>query len=55
MNKNDEYEIFAQEVYQKLLDAEVVKNITVKHNVKLLGLSEQKHQIYHPIYTTPNY
>lgn len=45
MNPNTEYEKFAQEIYQGLLDAESVKTIEVRHNVKLCGRSGQKHQI----------
>ena len=45
MNPNIEYEKFTREVYQKLLDADVVKTTEVKHNVKLTGKSGQKHQI----------
>lgn len=45
MNSNTEYEIFTREVYQELVNIDVVKNTKVKHNVKLLGKSGQKHQI----------
>lgn len=45
MNSNIEYEKFTQEVYQKLVNADVVKTTEVKHNVKLIGKSGQKHQI----------
>ena len=45
MNQNTEYEKFAQEVYQGLINADGVKTIDVKHNVKLVGKSGQGHQI----------
>ena len=45
MNQNTEYEKFAQEVYQGLINADGVKTIDVKHNVKLVGKSGQEHQI----------
>jgi hypothetical protein len=45
MNPNTEYERFAQEIYQGLVDADVVKTTDVKHNVKLVGKSGQAHQI----------
>ncbi len=45
MNPNTEYEKFAQEIYQGLVDADVVKTTDVKHNVKLVGKSGQAHQI----------
>ena len=45
MNPNTEYEKFAQEIYQGLVNANVVKTTDVKHNVKLVGKSGQTHQI----------
>ncbi len=45
MNPNIEYEKFAQEIYQALVDVDVVKTTDVKHNVKLVGKSGQAHQI----------
>lgn len=45
MNLNTEYERFAREIYQKLINAEGINTITVKHNVKLTGKSGQQHQI----------
>ena len=45
MNPNTEYERFTQEIYQQLVDSDVVKATTVQHNVKLTGRSGQKHQI----------
>lgn len=45
MNPNTEYEKFAQEIYQGLVNADVVKTTDVKHNVKLVGKSGQAHQI----------
>jgi hypothetical protein len=45
MNPNTEYEKFAQEIYQGLVNADVVKTTDVKHNVKLVGKSGQTHQI----------
>ncbi len=40
-----EYEKFAQEVYQKLVNADVVKSTEVRHDIRILGKSGQKHQI----------
>ena len=37
MNPNTEYEKFAQEIYQGLLNEERIKAIQVQHNVKLRG------------------
>lgn len=45
MNPNIEYEKFTQEVYQELVNADVVKTTEVKHNIKLTGKSGQEHQI----------
>ena len=45
MNDNIEYEKFTQEIYNEILKNLYVKNIDVKHNVKLTGKSGQKHQI----------
>ena len=45
MNPNREYEIFTQEVYQYLVNNDVVKNTLVQHDVKLMGRSGQEHQI----------
>ena len=45
MNDNIKYEIFTQEIYNEILKNLYVKNIEVKHNVKLTGKSGQKHQI----------
>lgn len=45
MNANIEYEKFTQEIYQELVNADVVKRTKVKHNIKILGKSVQKHQI----------
>lgn len=44
MNPNTEYEKFAQEIYQGLINAEG-HTIDVKHNIKLMGKSGQEHQI----------
>ena len=44
-NANIEYEKFAQEVYQELVNADVVKSTEVRHNIKVLGKSGQEHQI----------
>ncbi len=35
MNPDIEYEKFTQEVYQELVDADVVKTTEVKHNIEL--------------------
>ena len=45
MNPNTEYERFTQEIYQQLVNLDVVRTTTVQHNVKLEGRSGQKHQI----------
>ena len=45
MNPNIEYEKFTQEIYQELVNADVLKTIKVQHNVKLKGRSGQEHQI----------
>ena len=45
MNPNTEYEKFAQEIYQGLLNEEIIKAIQVQHNVKLRGKSGQLHQV----------
>ncbi len=45
MNPNHEYERLTQEIYQQLVNLDVVRSTTVKHNVKLEGRSGQKHQI----------
>ncbi len=47
MNPNIDYEIFTQEIYQELLNANMgnIKTIHVQHNVKLKGKSGQEHQI----------
>ena len=44
-NANIEYEKFAQEVYQELVNADVAKSTEVRHDIKILGKSGQKHQI----------
>lgn len=44
-NENTEYEQLAQEIYQAINSAEGVKNIDVKHNIKLAGKSGCNHQI----------
>ncbi len=45
MNPNIEYEKFTQEVYQTLVNADVVNSTNVKHNIQLVGKSGQAHQI----------
>ena len=45
MNPNIEYERFTQEIYQELVNADVLKTTDVQHNVKLKGRSGQEHQI----------
>ena len=45
MNPNFEYERFTQEIYQELVNADVLKTTKVQHNVKLKGRSGQEHQI----------
>lgn len=45
MNPNIEYEKFTQEIYQELVNADVLKTTNVQHNIKLKGRSGQEHQI----------
>lgn len=45
MNPNTYYELFTQEIYRQLGQATKVNAADVQHNVKLEGLSGQKHQI----------
>lgn len=45
MNPDIEYEKFTQEIYQELVNADVLKTTEVQHNVKLKGRSGQEHQI----------
>lgn len=45
MNPNTEYERFTQEIYQQLVNLDVVRTTKVQHDVKLEGRSGQKHQI----------
>lgn len=45
MNPNTEYELFTQEIYQRLVNQDVVRTTTVRHNEELEGRSHQKHQI----------
>ncbi|ELN6867241.1 restriction endonuclease [Vibrio parahaemolyticus] len=44
-NENTEYERLTQEIYQAINSSEGVKNIDVKHNIKLAGKSGCQHQI----------
>ena len=44
-NPNTEYERFTQEIYQQLVNLDVVRTTKVQHDVKLEGRSGQKHQI----------
>lgn len=45
MNPNTEYELFTQNVYQQLVNMDVVRATKVQHDIKLEGRSGQKHQI----------
>lgn len=45
MNPNKEYELFTREIYQQMVNLDVLKATKVQHNVKLEGRSGQKHQI----------
>jgi hypothetical protein len=45
MNPNKEYEKFTQEIYQSLINADVLKPTSVQHNIKLKGRSGQEYQI----------
>ena len=42
MNPNIEYEKFTQEIYQELVNADVLKTTDVQHNIKLKGRSGQE-------------
>ena len=44
-NKNTEYEIFVQSIYQYLLKAQGLETIKVERDVDLIGRSRQSHQI----------
>ena len=44
MNQNIEYEKFTQKIYQELINTRGIST-SVKHDVKLIGRSGQKHQI----------
>lgn len=41
MNPNTEYERFTQEIYQQLVNLDVVRTTKVQHDVKLEGRSGQ--------------
>lgn len=45
MGEYVKYEKLTQEIYEELLKNQSVKNKDIKHNVKLMGQSGQKHQI----------
>ena len=45
MNPNKEYELFTREIYQQLVNSDVVRPTNVEHDVKIEGRSGQKHQI----------
>ncbi len=45
MNANIEYEKSTKEIYQELVNADVLKATRVQHNVKLKSKSGQEHQI----------
>lgn len=45
MDKYTEYELFVQELHQKLIDSGEHGNVEVKHNIKIQGKSGAKHQI----------
>lgn len=45
MNRNTEFELFTQRVYQKLVNNDTLKPTKVQHNVKLKGKSGCEHQI----------
>ncbi len=45
MNDNTQYEIFTQEIYQSLIDAQGIDTIKVEQDIKIEGRSGQKHQI----------
>jgi len=45
MDKNKEYEMLVQDIYQTIANENTPNTIKVQHNVKIEGKSEQKHQI----------
>lgn len=45
MNKDIEYELFVKEIYEALHKADNVENISIQHNIELVGLTGCKHQI----------
>jgi len=45
MNKDVEYEILVQEIYQTLANENDSITIDVQHDIKLTGKSGQEHQI----------
>jgi len=45
MNENTEYEKFVQDIYQTLIISQGVNTIEVKHDIKIEGMSGQRHQI----------
>ena len=45
MNKNTEYEMLVQDMYQTIVNEDAPDTIKVQHNVKIEGKSGQKHQI----------
>lgn len=44
-NQHTEYEKFVQGIYQALLEAEELQNVSVVHNIEIAGRSGCKHQI----------
>ncbi len=49
MNDNIEYEKFTQEIYNEILKNLYVKNIEVRHNVKLMGKSVENIKSIDPL------
>ena len=45
MNKNTEYEMLVQEIYQEIADEDAPDTVTVQHNIKKVGKSGHEHQI----------
>lgn len=45
MSINTDYELFVRDIQQILLNAQNLETVTARHNIKLLGISGQEHQI----------
>ena len=45
MNKNTEYELLVKDIFQTLANEESSTTISIQHNIKIVGISGQNHQI----------